>query len=705
MKKPHLVTAALPYANGSIHIGHLVEYVMTDIWVRALGMAGEEAYFVCADDTHGTPVELAAEKAGISPEAFIAKTAEEHIRDFTAFGIHFDSYYSTNSEENRRWVHEIYGKLKAKDLVRAKWVEQLFDETASRFLPDRFVRGECPRCHAKDQYGDVCEVCNSTYSPTELIEPYSSVTGTKPVMKQTEHLFVELAKLADFLKEWTGSAGRLQPEIKNFVDAWLATGLTDWCISRDAPYFGFRIPDRPDKFFYVWIDAPVGYIASTENLAKKLGRPDLVDEMWRRDGARVTHVIGKDIVYFHTLFWPAMLFAAGLTLPERVHVHGMLTVDGVKMSKSRGTFVLASTYLRHLDPAYLRYYYASKTGPKPEDVDLSLEELSSRVNAELVNNVVNLIARGVPFISTKLGGKYGKLPAGSEETIATARGKIDEAVRAYGAFDLASAVRAALEVATIGNKLFQDAEPWKRATTDPSGTLDTITLCLNLGRAAITLLAPVVPDVAARAAKALGVDTPRSFEEALAFDLVDRPVGPTERLLDRLDRKKLEQVIEESKVKSATPEPEKKAKRPAKAQTEAREEAATPATKPAETKPSEIAASEANPAPQITIDEFAKVDLRVGLVRDAKLVEGADKLLELSVDLGEAAPRTVFAGIRSAYSPEQVIGRKVAVVANLKPRKMRFGTSQGMVLAAGPGGKDIWLLSVPEDAPPGSEIK
>ncbi|MBI4821622.1 MAG: methionine--tRNA ligase [Deltaproteobacteria bacterium] len=699
MKKPYLVTAALPYANGSIHLGHLVEYLMTDIWVRALRLLGEEAYFVCADDTHGTPVEIAALKEGITPEQFIAKMGDEHLRDFSAFGIEFDSYYSTNTDENRKWVHEIYAKLQAADLVRTRRVDQLFDEKAQRFLPDRFVRGECPNCHSKDQYGDVCESCGKTYAPTDLITPYSTLTGTRPISKSTEHQFVELARLTEFLRDWTSAAGRLQPEIRNSLEGWLTQGLADWCISRDAPYFGFEIPNLPNKYFYVWIDAPVGYIASTDNLARLLNRPGLSEAFWREGGANIVHVIGKDIVYFHTLFWPAMLKTAGLTLPSQVRVHGMLTVNGVKMSKSRGTFVLASTYSKHLDPSYLRYYYASKIGPKPEDLDLSIVELSTRVNAELVNNVGNLVYRSAPFLATKLGGLYGKLPAGSEAVVAEARSRIREAAEAYRAFDLATAVRCALAIAEVGNKIFQDAEPWRTAASEPDKTRDTITLCANLGRAAITLLAPVVPDVVERAAKVLGIDPPKHFDEAAAFDLIDRPVSPpTERILDRLDAKKLEQIIEESKVKDAAPEPEKK-KKEAKKVAEPEKKGPAQAAKP------EAKGAPEGPPKEITIDEFSKIDLRVGLVKLAELVEGADKLLKLTIDLGEPDPRTVFAGIRTAYTPEQVTGRKVAVVANLKPRKMKFGLSQGMVLAAGPGGKEIWLLAVPDDAPPGSEIK
>lgn len=674
-----LVTAALPYANGSIHIGHLLEYLLTDIYVRALRMSGEDALYICADDTHGTPIVLNAQKAGVSPEDFVARFAQEHIRDFTAFGIRFDSFYSTNAPENRKWVLEIYEHLDAGGHLKRYPIKQLYDEQAQQFLPDRFVKGTCPKCGAPDQYGDVCENCGSTYAPTDLREPYSVLTGSRPVLRESQHVFVDLSRFEAFLDEFTSAPGRLQPEILRFVRGWLESGLRDWCISRDAPYFGFEIPGEKDKFFYVWVDAPIGYIASTENWAKNLARPELVDEIWREGKARIEHVIGKDIVYFHTLFWPAMLHAADLTVPSRVHTHGMLTVNGVKMSKTRGTFINAATYLEHLDPMYLRYYFASKIGPSPDDVDLSLEEFVQRVNAELVNTLANLISRGGTFVANRLEGRYGVLRPGTEEHVAYAREKVDEAEAAYRAFDLARAVRAGLDVANLGNKLFQDGAPWKVVTDDVEAARDLVTLCLNLARTAAVIVAPAVPEFAIRAYRVLGLNgAPARFDEGKRFDLVQRRGGEPERLVERMDKKNLAAVVEASKQENQ----ENQDRSPAspKTESEALEE-------------------------EITIDTFTKSDLRVGLVREAKEVKGAKKLLELQVDLGEGRTRTIFAGIREAYRADQLVGQKVVVVANLKPRKMRFGVSEGMVLAAGTGGKDLQVVTVPESASLGSRVR
>ncbi len=670
-----IVTAALPYANGSIHIGHLVEYTMTDVYVRALRLSGEDAYYICADDTHGTPIELNARKAGVTPEAFVARFAEEHVRDLEAFGIEFASFYSTNAPENKKWAEEIYGKLKDGGYVEKRTLKQLYDEEAKRFLPDRFVKGTCPNCKTPDQYGDVCESCKKTYDPTELIDPYSVITKTTPVLKDSEHLFVSLAKFEDFLRTWSSTEGRLQPDVKKFIDTWLEGGLADWCISRDAPYFGFEIPGEPGKYFYVWLDAPVGYISSTENWAKNSGQPAAVDEVWREKKGRVVHVIGKDIIYFHTLFWPAMLQAAGLKTPDQVHVHGMLMVDGVKMSKSRGTFINAATYLEHLDAIYLRYYFASKIGASTDDIDLNLEEFVNRVNAELVNTLANLVSRGASFLVNKLGGNYGKLPADAGPHVEEVKRLLGEAEAAYKAFDLARGVRAGVEIAVLGNKLFQDGAPWKLIKEDEAKTLELVTLCLNIARAATVAVAPAVPMFADKVYGVLGLEgAPKSFAEGASFDLVERAAGTPERLVDRIDLKTVNKIVEASKVEEAPKGPVLR-------------EGVEPI------------------AEQITIDDFMKIDLRVGLVQNAEHVEGAKKLLRLTIDVGEDRPRNVFAGIREAYEPEELIGKKVAVVANLAPRKMKFGMSEGMVIAAGPGKKEIWVLNVPDDAPPGSRIR
>lgn len=703
MGEPILVTAALPYANGSIHIGHLLEYTMTDIYVRALRLAGEDAVYICSDDTHGTPIELSAQKAGVAPEVFVARFAEEHLADFKSFEIRFDSFYSTNSLENRVWVYEIFEKLKAGGYVQRKPLEQLYDEKAGRFLPDRFVKGTCPKCGANDQYGDVCEVCSSTYEPTDLIDPYSVVTGTKPVLKTSEHLFVDLAAFKPMLEKWASTPGRLQPSTRKFVEAWISQGLRDWCISRDPPYFGFQIPGEPEKYFYVWFDAPVGYISSTENWAKSIGKPELAEDIWRRGKGRIEHVIGKDIVYFHTLFWPATLYAAGLTVPSRVQVHGMLTVDGVKMSKSRGTFINASTFRKHVEPVFLRYYFASKIGPNPEDVDLSIDEFVNRVNADLVNNLANLVVRGVQLIH-RMGGRYGNIHPDATEHLETAKQKLSEAEGCYRAFDLAGATRLAIEVASLGNKLFQDGTPWKLANTDQNAARDLVTLCLNLARAATVILAPVTPSLVEKIYGLLGLPgTPQSFREGAAFDLTDRPTGEPGHVLARFERKAFEAAIEDSKppeLKEA--EAKERAEKAARGEAEGDE-----APKKAEAKKSpKKADKEPEPPKEIGIEKFLEIDLRVGLILKAELVEGSDRLLRLTVDVGEAKPRNILAGIRAAYEPALIEGKKIAVVANLAPRKMKdFGTSEGMVLAGGPGGKDIWLCTLSPEAVPGARIR
>ena len=673
MSEPVLVTAALPYANGSIHLGHLLEYVLTDVYVRASRMTGIETIFVCADDTHGTPIELNARKAGVSPEEFVARFAKEHVEDFDAFGISFDSFDSTNSELNRAWVLEIFEALKKNGHVEKRPLEQLYDEQAKQFLPDRFVKGACPNCGAEDQYGDVCEVCGKTYEPVDLKDPRSVLTGSRPVLRSSDHLFVGLERFEDFLREWVDGEGHLQPSVRNFVSSWLDGGLRDWCISRDAPYFGFRIPGEDDKYFYVWVDAPIGYIASTDAWARARGTPERVDELWREGRMRLVHVIGKDIVYFHTLFWPAMLHNAGLKVPDRVQVHGFLTVEGEKMSKSRGTFVNARTFREFLDPVYLRWFYASRLGPTNDDVDLSAEELANIVNAELVNNLANLVSRGAKFLASRLGGRYAEAPASLEPHRATVAAAVERARERYAAFDSASAVAEGVRIATLGNRLFQEGEPWKSVKTDPETARTLVTTCLNLARAAVVLVAPAVPTFAEKAYAMLGLSgAPARFDEATAFDLVDREVGTGDVLAARISKGDLQKVFEASKAPVAEPA------------------APPPGGEPI--------------AEEIGIDSFAKVDLRVGLVRNAEAVEGAKKLLKLSVDIGEPKPRTIFAGIAAAYAPEALVGRRVVVVANLAPRKMRFGVSEGMVLAAGSGGADLRVVEVDEGAEPGSKV-
>ncbi|MBX2812012.1 MAG: methionine--tRNA ligase [Myxococcales bacterium] len=653
-----LVTAALPYANGSIHLGHLVEYIMTDIYVRALRMTGKEAIFICADDTHGTPIELNARKAGVAPEEFVARFAKEHLEDFTAFGIAFDSFHSTNSEENRRWVHEIFDALKAKNLIEKRPLEQFYDEQAQQFLPDRFVKGTCPFCGTSEQFGDVCEACGKTYDPSDLKEPYSVLTNTKPVRRTSEHLFVNLQTLEHELRAWFEEEGHLQPAIRNFVRGWLEAGLKDWCISRDTPYFGFPIPGEPGKYFYVWVDAPIGYISSTEAWAKSRGTPHRLTELWREGKMKLVHVIGKDIVYFHTLFWPALLASANLKKPDYVHVHGFLTVEGKKMSKTRGTFVQARTYLEHLDPLYLRWFYASRLGSSADDIDLSAEEFANIVNAELVNNVANLVSRGAKFLANKIDGKYASDFADLRSYQAEIQRMVEEAIICYEKFDQAGAMSLATKIATRGNRIFQENEPWKLVKKDPEAARKIVTLCLNLARAAVVLVAPAAPDFAQRAYKMLGLQGgPQRFAEAVAFDLLDTKVGDGDILAQRISKEHLERIFEASKP--VNPE--------AKSTTAV--SAPAPIIEPIED--------------EITIDTFSQIDLRVGLVVDAQSIPEAKKLLKLSIDLGEGRLRTIFAGLAQIYNPDELTGKKVVVVANLKPRKMRFGVSEGMVLAAG----------------------
>ena len=679
MSEAVLVTAALPYANGSIHIGHLVEYIMADTYVRALRMNGKEALFICADDTHGTPIELNARRAGVTPEDFVTRFAKEHLEDFQAFGIEFDSFDSTNSEENRRWVHEIYEALTNKGMVKKRSLEQFYDEKAQQFLPDRFVKGTCPFCGATDQYGDACENCGKTYDPTDLKAPYSVLTNTSPVRRSSEHLFVTLASLEKELREWVETPGHLQPSVRNFVRGWLDSGLKDWCISRDAPYFGFEIPGQANKFFYVWVDAPVGYIASTEAWAKQQGTPERVDELWRQGKAKLVHIIGKDIVYFHSLFWPAMLKSAGLKTPDQIQVHGFLMVEGEKMSKTRGTFVNAQTFREHLDPVYLRWFYISRLNASTDDIDLSAEELSNIVNAELVNNVANLVSRGAKFLASRLDGQYAlTLPSDLTTHIPEVNEAITAAKQAYANFEFSTAITHATRIATLGNRLFQEGEPWKVVKTDPETARNLVTTSLNLARAAVVLVAPAVPSFAKDAYTMLGLPgSPQSFDEASAMDLVNRPVGSGNVLVQRISKKDLEEIFEASK-------PQESAGAEANAPTPAKDIAPI--------------------ADEITIDTFSRVDLRVGLVIDAQNVEGAKKLLQLSVDLGEGRPRNIFAGIAKFYTPEQIKGRRVVVVANLKPRKMRFGLSEGMVLAAEAEDKSLYVVEAAEGASLGSKV-
>lgn len=666
-----LVTSALPYANGPIHIGHLVEYIQTDIWVRFQRLAGNEVVYVCADDAHGTPIMLKADAEGVTPEALIARVSEEHQRDFSGFHIGFDNYHSTHSPENREISAQIFERLEARGYIVSRDVEQAFDPEKQMFLPDRFIRGTCPNCGAEDQYGDGCEVCSATYTPADLVDPVSAVSGAAPVMRSSSHLFFRLGEFESELKTWMADSG-LNPSARNKLEEWFEAGLKDWDISRDAPYFGFEIPGHPGKFFYVWLDAPIGYFASLKAFCEREGRD--FDALVSEDSsAEMHHFIGKDIMYFHTLFWPAMLAGAGMKRPDAVHVHGFLTVDGKKMSKTRGTFITARTFLEHLNPEYLRYYLAAKLGPDLDDIDLNLEDFRQRVNADLVGKYVNIASRAAKFVATHFDGRLG--PEVDEAVLAPLMLARDRIAAAYDGLDYARAVREIMALADHVNQYIDANKPWVIAKADgASAELAKIcTTALNGFRILSIYLKPILPEVAIGAERLFGAE-PWTFADATTV-VTGTALAPYQPLMQRVDPKAVAQMVEASR-----PDLE-----PVPASTGAGPELPEPDT--------------------IDIDDFSKVELKVGRVVAAKEVEGADKLLELSVDLGEARPRTIFAGIKAAYAPERLKGRLVVVVANLAPRKMRFGISEGMVLAAGPGGADVFVVSPDQGAVPGMSVK
>jgi len=686
-KRRILVTSALPYANGAIHLGHLVEYIQTDIWVRYQRMRGHEVHYVCADDTHGTPVMLRAEQEGVAPERLIERMHAAHRSDFDGFRIGFDNYYSTHSPENRELCHAFYRKLSAAGLIAKRAIEQYFDPVKNLFLPDRFIKGECPKCHARDQYGDACEACGTTYSPTDLIEPYSAISGAQPVKRQSDHFFFKLGECTDFLRRWTRSPGTLQTEAANKLDEWFKAGLSDWDISRDAPYFGFEIPDAPGKYFYVWLDAPVGYFASFQNLCDRAGTDfgaftDAVKS--RVEGTEMIHFIGKDILYFHALFWPAMLDRAGYRTPTRVFAHGFLTVNGEKMSKSRGTFITAESYLkRGLNPEWLRYYYAAKLNATMEDIDLSLDDFVARVNSDLVGKFVNIASRAAGFIARHFDGKLayrGETRSLTDSATATAR----QVAEAYDAREFGRAVRDAMQAADRINEEFDRRQPWSLAKDAARhGELQDICSRALYGfKLLAVLLAPIMPSVAARVARELfGLD--RDFAWSDAGILPER-VGAYTHLMARIDRKQVDALVAANKESLQPTADVHSRQRHGEHQTH-------------QEKRVEI-------APTIGIDEFSKLDLRVARIVGADHVEGADKLLKLTLDL-DGETRTVFAGIKSAYDPEKLVGRLTVMVANLAPRKMKFGVSEGMVLAASGDAPGLFLLSPDAGAAPGMRVK
>lgn len=684
-----LVTSALPYANGPIHLGHLLEYIQTDIWVRYQKMRGQNCYYVCADDAHGTAIMLRAEREGISSENLIDRIRDEHQQDFGGFHIRFDNYYTTHSEENRQFSEYIYRQLQENGHIATRKITQAFDPEKNMFLADRFIKGTCPKCKTEDQYGDNCEACGATYTPAELINPRSAVSGATPVEKESEHYFFRLPEFADFLANWTRS-GTLQPQVANKLAEWLDAGLQEWDISRDAPYFGFEIPDAPGKYFYVWLDAPIGYLASFKNLCNREGID--FEHFWKADStAEVYHFIGKDIINFHALFWPSMLHSAGFRTPSAVWAHGFVTVNGKKMSKSRGTFIMARTYLDHLNPEYLRYYFATKLTGSVDDMDLNLEDFAARVNSDLVGKVVNIASRSASFINRSFDGQLAEVT----ETV-----KLQHFVDAgneiagyYEDREFGRAMRRIMELADIANQYFDDQEPWKLpkriaaagnenkqeaenySLGDPAELRKQLhaicTNTLNMFRLLMTYLAPVLPK------------TSEASEEFLRTSLEWRKrnvplenceISVFKPLMQRVDIKQIEKMLDASKEEMPAATGQK--------------------------------APEANLEPiadEIEFGDFAKVDLRVVRIVKAEHVDGADKLLRLTLDVGEGE-RNVFAGIKSAYKPEDLEGRLTVMVANLKPRKMKFGMSEGMVLAAGPGGKDIFILSPDSGATPGMRI-
>ena len=667
-----LVTSALPYANAPLHIGHIVEYTQTDIWARFQKMRGNRCWYICADDAHGTPIMLHARQKGIPPEELIRQMSEEHQADFRDFRIGFDNYHSTHSEENRELAELIYQRNLEAGHIVARTITQLYDPQEGMFLPDRFIKGECPKCGAADQYGDSCEVCGATYSPTELKNPYSAVSGAKPIEKETEHLFFRLQDFEEMLREWT-RGGHLQPEVANKLDEWFEAGLREWDISRDAPYFGFEIPGHPGKYFYVWLDAPIGYMASFKNFCGKQGLD--FDEYWAEGSdAELFHFIGKDIIYFHALFWPAMLHGAGFRKPTTIHAHGFLTVNGQKMSKSRGSFIKARTYLEHMNPEYLRYYFAAKLGAGVDDIDLNLEDFVQRVNSDLVGKVVNIASRNAGFITKRFGGRLSTElaePALFDEFVAAG----DSIAGHYEKREFSRAVREIMKLADRANQYIDEKEPWVVAKQEGRDRelQDICSMGINLFKVLIGYLRPILPGTAEASEAFLQIE-PQQWSD-IATPLLDHEIGKFKPLMTRVDPKKVEAMVEASK-EDMTAKPQKE---------EAKKEAATST---------------------IEYEEFAKVDLRIARIARAELVEGADKLLRLTLDLGNGETRNVFAGIKAAYpEPEKLEGRLTVMVANLAPRKMKFGVSEGMVLAAGPGGKEIYLLSPDEGAQPGMKVK
>ncbi len=672
-----LVTCALPYANGSIHLGHMLEHVQADIWVRYQRLRGNEVHFICADDAHGTPIMLKAQQMGVEPEQMIAEVSKEHQADFAGFDINFSNYHSTHSPENRELASFVYTQLKDKGFITSRTISQLFDPEKEMFLPDRFVKGTCPKCKAEDQYGDNCDNCGETYSPTDLINPKSAVSGATPVMKDSEHFFFDLPQFEDMLKAWTKS-GALQEETSNKMQEWFESGLQQWDISRDAPYFGFEIPGETGKYFYVWLDAPIGYMGSFKNLCDK--RDDLdFDEFWNKDSStELYHFIGKDIVYFHSLFWPAMLDGAGFRKPNNVFVHGYVTVNGAKMSKSKGTFIKAGTYLNHLDPECLRYYYAAKLNNRIDDLDLNLEDFTQRVNSDVVNKIVNLASRNAGFIAKRFDGMLSEKFV-EPELYAEFVGAATRIGDLYENREYSRAIREITALADKANQYVDEKAPWVVAKQEGKDQelQEICTVGINLFRVLMAYLKPVMPKLTER--------TEAFLNETLTWESIETPLTNHEvtkfkALFNRIDPAHVAAMVEASKEEAAADK--------------AAIEAAQPAVSPLTAEPIEA---------EIEFDDFAKIDMRIAKIVSCEAVPKADKLLKFQLDIG-GEMRQVFSGIKSAYTPEELVGKMTVMVANLKPRKMKFGMSEGMILAAGPGGKDLWILEPHDGAQPGMRV-
>lgn len=681
-KRKILITSALPYANGPIHLGHMLEYIQTDIWARFQRLRGHSCIFAWADDAHGTPIMLRAQQEGIEPQELIDKMKAEHERDFKDFFISYDNFHSTHSEENKHFSEQIYLAAKAKGNIAVKTIKQAYDPEANMFLPDRFIKGECPKCGTADQYGDNCESCGATYSTTEVKNPYSVITGATPIEKDSEHYFFKVSDYADFLKDWVNS-GAVQKEIANKMNEWLDGGLNDWDISRDAPYWGFKIPGTEDKYFYVWLDAPIGYIASFKNYCERTGTD--FDEYWNKDSeTELYHFIGKDIAYFHTLFWPAVLKSADFRIPTGVFCHGFLMVNGEKMSKSRGTFIQARVYLDHLPAEPLRYYYAAKLSNTVDDINLDLQDFQQRINSDLVGKVVNIASRCAGFIGKKFEGKLSTtLP--DEALYQKFTDASDSIAQAYEERRYSKAMREIMSLADLANQYVDEKQPWV-VIKDAERQQEVQDICsqgINMFRALITYLKPVLPELAEKSEAFLNAGE-------LQWDSVESPlfsheINKFKPLMIRIEEDKVNAMLEANKEHLAAA-------------------AALQAKTGTDNKPMDTQLGKDPISPTIEYDDFAKIDLRVVKILKAEHVEGADKLLQLTLDLGDEQ-RNVFAGIKSAYDPADLEGKMTVMVANLVARKMRFGLSEGMVLAAGPGGEDIFVLNPDDGALPGMRVK